>query len=91
MIGRRPKADNFGSNRGKREKDFFSFFFSPSVAGGQTRGLTTPFQGPSPSSEARRKEEAAVMHQGFRKEPLSGALLWRRTTLKRPRNFFHHG
>jgi len=25
-IGRRPKADNFGSNRDKREKDFFSFF-----------------------------------------------------------------
>jgi hypothetical protein len=43
---------------------------------------------PSPSSEARRKEEAAVMHQGFRKEPLSGALLWSQTTLKRPRNFF---
>jgi hypothetical protein len=28
------------------------------------------------------------MHQGFRKEPLPGALIWRRTTLKRPRNFF---
>ncbi len=54
-----------------------------------TRGLTTPFQGSSPSPEARRKEEAADMHQGFRKEPLSGALLSRRTTLKRPRKIFH--
>jgi hypothetical protein len=76
-------------NRGKREKDFFSFsfLFSLQVV---TRGLTTPFQGPSPSSEARRKEEAAAMHPGFRKEPLPGTLLWRRTTLKRPRNFFSH-
>ncbi len=28
------------------------------------------------------------MYQGFRKEPLPGALLWRRTTLKRPQIFF---
>ncbi len=70
-------------NRVNREKDFFSFFF-PSVPDGQTRGLTTPFQDPSPSSEARRKEEEVVIHQGFHKEPLSGALLWRWTKLKRP-------
>ncbi len=50
-IGRRPKAYNFGSNRGKREKDFFSFSFPPSVVGGQTRVLTTPFKGLSPTSE----------------------------------------
>ena len=30
-IGRRPKADNFGSNRGKREKDFWEEFLSLGV------------------------------------------------------------
>jgi hypothetical protein len=30
-IGRRPKADNFGSYRGKREKDFWEEFLSLGV------------------------------------------------------------
>ena len=31
VIGRRPKADNFGSIRGKREKDFWEEFQSLGV------------------------------------------------------------
>ena len=31
VIGRRPKADNFGSNRVKREKDFWEEFLSLGV------------------------------------------------------------
>jgi hypothetical protein len=73
---------------GQTREGLLFVFFPSSVAGGQTRGLTTPFQVPSASSETCRKEEEVVMNQGFRKEPIPGALLWRRTTVKCPRKIF---
>ncbi len=46
VIGRRPKADNFGSNRGKREKDFFSFFFVPLSCRWSNEGFDHSFSRP---------------------------------------------
>jgi hypothetical protein len=43
VIGRRPKEDNFGSNRDKREKDFFSFSFSPLSCGWSNEGFDHSF------------------------------------------------
>ena len=64
-------------NSGKREKDFFSFSFVFLRCRWSNEGFDHSF--------------STAMHQGFHKEPLPGALLWRRTTLKRPRKFFSQG